>query len=42
METFGGDAFIGDLVQVGDALFALFVGWRNLDPDHLWSLYLDF
>lgn len=41
METLGGDTFIGDLVQVGDALLTLFVGWWGLDADHLGSLRLD-
>ena len=41
METLGGDAFIGDLVQVGDALLALIVSGWNLDPDHLRCLRLD-
>lgn len=41
METFGGDAFVGDPVQVGDALFVLFVSGRSLDTDHLRSLRLD-
>lgn len=31
METFGGNAFVGDLVQVGDALLALFVSGGSLD-----------
>ena len=35
METLGGDAFVGDSVQVGDALLALFVGWWGLDSDDL-------
>ena len=41
METFGGNAFTGDPVQVGDSLLALFVGWVNLDPDHLRRLRFD-
>lgn len=41
METFGSDAFVGNPVQVGDALLALFVSGRNLDPDHLGCLRLD-
>lgn len=41
METLGGDAFVGDLVQVSDALLTLFVGWWGLDADHLGSLRLD-
>jgi len=41
METFGGDAFIGDFVQVSDALLALFVSWGSLDSDHLRRLCLD-
>ena len=41
METFGSDAFVGNPVQVGDALLALFVGWWGLDADHLGSLCLD-
>lgn len=40
METFSSDAFTGNPVQVGDALLALFVGWVNLDPDHLGHLRL--
>lgn len=30
METLGGYAFVGDLVQVGDVLLALFVDWCEL------------
>lgn len=41
METFGSDAFTGNPVQVGDALLALIVSGRNLDPDHLRRLRLD-
>lgn len=41
METLGGDAFVGNLVQVGDALLALIVSGWNLDPDHLGRLRLD-
>lgn len=41
METFGSDAFVGNPVQVGDALLALIVSGWNLDPDHLGSLRLD-
>lgn len=41
METLGGNAFVRDFVQVGDASLTLFVGWVNLDPDHLWHLRLD-
>ena len=41
METLGGDAFVGDSVQVGDAVLTLFVGWRDLDTDHLRRLRLD-
>ncbi len=41
METFDGNAFTGDPVQVGDALLALFVSGGSLDSDYLWSLRLD-
>ena len=41
METLGGDAFVGDLVQVGDALLALIVSGWSLHPDHLRRLCLD-
>lgn len=41
METFGGDAFVGDPVQVGDTLLALIVSGWNLDSDHLRRLRLD-
>lgn len=41
METFGSDAFVGNPVQVGDALLALIVSGWNLDPDHLGCLRLD-
>ena len=41
METLGGDVFVGNPVQVGDALLALVVSGRNLDPDHLRRLRLD-
>jgi hypothetical protein len=41
METLSGDAFVGNLVQVGDAVLTLFVGWRDLDTDHLRRLRLD-
>ena len=35
METLGSDAFVGDLVQVGDALLALFVDWCELNMDRM-------
>lgn len=35
METFGGNAFIGDLVQVGDAFLALFIDWCELNMDRM-------
>lgn len=41
MKTFVGNAFVGDFVQVSDALLTLFVGWRSLDSNYLWRLRLD-
>ena len=41
IETLGGDAFVRDFVQVGDAVLTLFIGWRSLDPDHLGCLRFD-
>lgn len=41
METLGSNAFVGNPVQVGDALLTLFVSRRNLDPDYLRRLCLD-
>jgi len=41
IETLGGDAFVGDLVQAGNSLLALIISWGSLDADHMGNLRLD-